>query len=71
MGPTKIEPNFRKKKVSKLELERKKVFHNKWSPKLIFLKVQFWQFLKPWRYVNSQNTAISFDYIQLIFEQKP
>ena len=26
------------------------------------LKVQFWHFLIPWCYVNSQNTAISFDF---------
>ena len=32
-----------------------------WHRKLT-LKVQFWHFLRPWRYVNSQNTAISFDY---------
>ena len=24
--------------------------------------IQFWHFLRPWRYVNSQNIAISFDY---------
>ena len=26
------------------------------------LKVQFWHFLRPWHYVNLQNTAISFEY---------
>ena len=31
-----------------------------WHRKITF-KVQFWYFLRPWRYVNSQKTAISFD----------
>ena len=26
------------------------------------LKIQFWHFLRPWHYVNLQNTAISFEY---------
>ena len=59
------------KVVQKLSLE-KNVFNKKVSPKLIFLydfwhwkltlKVQFWHFLRPWRYVNLQNTTISFEY---------
>ena len=32
-----------------------------WHRKLT-LKVQFWHFLRPWHYVNLQNTAISFEY---------
>ena len=32
-----------------------------WHRKLT-LKVQFWHFLRPWHYVNLQNTAISFVY---------
>ena len=31
-----------------------------WHRKLT-LKVQFWHFLRPWHYVNLQNTAISFE----------
>ena len=31
-----------------------------WHKKLA-LKVQFWHFLRPWRYVNLQNKAISFE----------
>ena len=32
-----------------------------WHRKLT-LKVQFWHFLRPWHYVNLQNTAVSFEY---------
>ena len=64
------------KVIQKLSLE-KNVFNKKCSPKLKFffwknsvdfwhrkltLKVQFWHFLRPWHYVNLQNTAISFEY---------
>ena len=45
-------------------------FEKIWLIKLI-LKVQLWHFLRPWRYVNPQKTAISLDYLQLIFDQKP
>jgi hypothetical protein len=34
---------------------------NFWHRKLT-LKVQFWHFLRPWRYVNLQNAIISFEY---------
>ena len=32
-----------------------------WHRKLT-LEVQFWHFLRPWRYINLQNTALLFEY---------
>ena len=64
VGPTKI---LESKVVQKLSLEKK--INKKWSlaycidfwHRKITLKVQFRHFLRSWRYVNLQNTAVSFE----------
>ena len=74
--PTKIGPNFRKKEFLNVFLQTLVSFFLLfnfiifWCWK-IALKVQFWHFLRPLLYFNSQKTAIKFHLTTVDFWQKP